>query len=368
MSSTTQVLVHDAAAQEERARSASHRPAETTHTVTVLGPCTELVVWGPLDQRIGMIANMQNGRVSRRQLLAAGISDTAIRKRIKRSRLLPLHPGVYAVGHLAPVGLGAETAALLSCRAGAVLSHRTAASLWGLHLANVSDTDPVDILIPAAWTGGRDGVRIHRTRSFDERDVRVRHGLPVTAPPRMLLDLAPELSDRRLELTLDQLIVAKLIHLADVADLLARIQRHPGRAKLAQLAADQQDPTLTRSEAEERLLELIRASQLPAPRVNTRLLGFEVDFHWRAERFVLEVDGFRFHSTRRAFEHDRRKDAALRAAGITTMRVTWRQLEAEPFAVVARVAQAMVWSASPAGTVLPEAGRTGGSGRRGPLG
>ena len=81
------------------------------------------------------------------------------------------------------------------------------------------------------------------------------------------------------------------------------------------------------------------------PAVNQRLHGYEVDFYWRAERFVLEIDGFRFHSTRRAFEHDRRKDAALRAAGVTTMRVTWRQIEDEPLAVIARIAQAMAWSA-----------------------
>jgi very-short-patch-repair endonuclease len=303
-----------------------------------------------------MIAAMQNGRVSRRQLLAAGISDGAIRRRIKRSWLFPRHPGVYAVGHLAPVAFGRETDALLSFRDGAVLSHHTAASLWGLRMAEVSDADPVDVLVPAAWTSRRDGVRLHRSRSLDDRDTCLRYGLPLTSPARLLLDLAPEVSDRRLELALDQLIVARLVRLADIGELLGRVQRHPGRGKLALLAKHQHGPMLTRSEAEERMLALLRAAQLPEPLVNARLLGYEVDFYWRAERFVLEVDGFRFHSTRRAFEHDRRKDAALRAAGIDVMRGTWRQLEQEPYAVVARVAQALAWCAKKTATSAAQAG------------
>ena len=92
------------------------------------------------------------------------------------------------------------------------------------------------------------------------------------------------------------------------------------------------------------MLALIRSAQLPGPAVNCRVHGYEVDFYWAREHFVLEVDGFRFHSTRRAFEHDRRKDADLRAAGVETMRVTWRQMGRKPFAIVARMARAMTRS------------------------
>ncbi len=83
----------------------------------------------------------------------------------------------------------------------------------------------------------------------------------------------------------------------------------------------------------------------PRPRVNSRLHGYEVDSHWPDERAAVEIDGFRFHSSRRAFEHDRRKDAALQAAGIVTLRLTWRQIADEAIAVAARVAQRLAWSA-----------------------
>lgn len=112
---------------------------------------------------------------------------------------------------------------------------------------------------------------------------------------------------------------------------------------MAALVAHQAGSALTRSEAEERFLDLIRRAQLPAPEVNTRVHGYEVDFLWRAQRLVVEIDGFRFHSTRRAFEGDRRKDATLKAAGLATMRVTWDQIEHELLAVTARLGQALAW-------------------------
>lgn len=315
--------------------------AEPTRTVQIIGARTKMVVWGPPDRRIGMIAVMQAGRVSRRQLREAGLSETAIRTRVKRSHLIAEHPGVYAVGHQAPLGYARETAALLSVCDGAVLSHHTAASLWDLRTADVSEADPVDVMVGPDWTGRRNGVRIHRTRTLLPPDVTLRHGLPVTRPARLLLDQATEISDRRLELALDELIVARRIRLADVADLLDRVAHHPGRGRLARLLEHHRGPMLTRSEAEERLLSLIRAAELPPPEVNAGLGGYEIDFLWPDHRFAVEVDGFRFHSDRVAFERDRRKDQRLRRLGVDVMRITWRQLEEEPYALIARIAAAL---------------------------
>lgn len=101
------------------------------------------------------------------------------------------------------------------------------------------------------------------------------------------------------------------------------------------------EPALTRSEAERRLLELIRASGLPVPRVNARLQGFEVDFGWEREALVVEVDGYAFHASRAAFERDRRRDAVLQLAGHRVLRVTWRQIVDEPYALVAQLAGAL---------------------------
>ena len=115
--------------------------------------------------------------------------------------------------------------------------------------------------------------------------------------------------------------------------------RHRGAAALK--AAIRTDPALTRSEAERRLLELVRAARLPKPEANARLLGWEVDLVWRDARLVVEVDGYAFHSSRSSFERDRRKDAELIAAGYRVLRFTWRQIADEPAAVIAILAAAL---------------------------
>ena len=62
---------------------------------------------------------------------------------------------------------------------------------------------------------------------------------------------------------------------------------------------------------------------------------------WREARLIVEVDGYAFHSSRSAFERDRRRDAALAGSGWRVVRVTWRQLTDEPEAVVATLAAAL---------------------------
>lgn len=321
----------------------------------ILGACT-VVVAGSRDERIATIAARQRGRISRRQLSDAGIERGAIRARVGAGRLIEQHPGVFAVGHGATVQFGDETAALLACGDGAVLSHLSAALVWDLTPAPPLGTaapalgtaapplgtgapplgTEIHVTVPRGRGPSLPGVRVHRARV----DAKLRHGLPVTSPARTPLDIATLLPERSLELAYDRALVARLTTPGEVRRAAARARGHHGCTPLERLL-DATPTTVTRSEAEERVLALIRGAQLPPPAVNCRVHDFEVDFYWPRQRLVLEVDGFRFHSTRRAFEHDRRKGAALAAAGILVIRVTWRQIESEPLAVVARLAQAL---------------------------
>ena len=129
--------------------------------------------------------------------------------------------------------------------------------------------------------------------------------------------------------------------------LAALLDRHPNSRsarRLRDLVESGGEPALSRSEAEERSLKLFRKGQLPAPQTNVMVCGFEVDFYWPAERFVVEIDGFAFHSSAEVFEQDRRRDAVLSAAGIRVMRVTWTQLTKEPEALLVRIGQALARS------------------------
>ncbi len=319
--------------------SRSHSDHQIPNLVKVLGVRDPVVVSGTRDERIAAIATRQQGRVSRRQLRAAGIGDGVIQRLIARGTLHREHPSVFAVGHHAPMPLGAEAAALLACADGTVLSHLTAAMLWGLETPRPRR---VDVLIEGRETARPRGVRVHRTVQLPARDIRVKHQLPLTSPPRALLDIADGLPMRQLERGLDQALVSRVVRVGQIAEVLARAGGRRGASRLQKLIENATGTTtVTRSQAEERMLALIRAADLPHPEVNCRTRGYEVDFLWREHGVVVEVDGYRYHSSRSAFERDSAKGAKLTAAGLHVMRVTWLQMEADSYAVVARLAQAL---------------------------
>lgn len=297
-------------------------------------------VRGIRGQRIATVATAQRGMVAHWQLLEIGISSSSISRMLAAGSLHRVHRGVYAVGHVAEATLAPETAALLACGEGAALSHRTAAALWGM-LPPINPDAPVDVTLLQGRWGRRPGIRFHRTRQLDPPDVRTLDRLPVTSPARTLIDIATGLSDRELERALDEGFVRRIVRTGEIEQTIARNRTRPGARRLQTLLGRRGSTTITRSEAEERFLALIRAAEVARPRINVRLDGYEVDFLWRERRLVVEVDGYTYHSSRSAFERDRRKDAVLRAAGFDVIRVTWRQMEDEPLAVIARLAQAL---------------------------
>lgn len=193
---------------------------------------------------------------------------------------------------------------------------------------------PVHVTLPGA--GGsrvraRQGIRLHAVAELDRADHTLWEGLPVTSPGRTLIDLAGDgLPERALARAVEQ---AQVTRLTTGADLRALVRRSRGRRGVARLRASLDalgEPSLTRSEAEGRLLDLVRRAGLPRPRTNVRLHGYEVDFHWPEHGLVVEVDGYAFHGGRAAFERDRRRDSALAAAGQRVVRLTWRRITAEP--------------------------------------
>ncbi len=206
---------------------------------------------------------------------------------------------------------------------------------------------------------------IHRIATLTSEGTTTCRAIPMTTPSRTIIDLAAMLDGRPLEQALDR---AEQLRLVDFAELQQRIADRPGRpgspslqAVLSRYAAGS---TVTRSEMEERFLALCDDHRIPRPQVNIRIEGEEVDFVWRGERLIVEVDGFAFHSTRAAFERDRLRDQALQAAGWRVMRITWRQVADTPEAVVARIAAALAFSPQPAPRPSSARARTVALGRR----
>jgi very-short-patch-repair endonuclease len=287
------------------------------------------------------IARRQGGAISASQLAAAGLSRDAIAHRVERGWLTRRHRGVYLVGPLTS-SLTEPFAALLACGPTAVLSHHTAAAVWGIR---PPQRGPVDVTV--RQDRRRAGVRVHRAEVVGvERD-----GLRLTTPERTLLDIAPHLSPRDLSRAAEEATIRGLATLASLTSQVDGAGGHRGVAALRAILEEvTDDRRVTRSEAERRLKELVRTAGLPAPVTNAKVAEFEVDALWPQHRLIVEVDGFAFHGTRQAFERDRRRDARLTALGLRVIRTTWRELTREPERLIAALAAALA-------RVAPEAER-----------
>jgi hypothetical protein len=258
----------------------------------------------------------------------------AIQSAIDRGYLLPIHRGVYAVGHLKLTIEGRWMAAVLASGPGAVLSHRAAGQLW--ELIPRSPIEP-EVTRPRK-SRGLAGIRGHRA-VLPADEIGSVLGIPVTSAPRTQFDLASVLNGRQVERAFNEMEVLRLTDPLSVADLIERYPGHRGVATLREVLAAGAAPGVTRRGLEEKFAALLDTYGMPRPLFNAtlpvrgRLL--EVDCLWKAERLIVELDGSAVHGTRRAFERDRQRDRILLAEGWRSTRVTWRQLEGEPVQVMA---------------------------------
>jgi very-short-patch-repair endonuclease len=273
------------------------------------------------DSIVANIAARQHGVASVAQLRAAGLSADAVLGRVRAGRLHRLHRGVYAVGHLGLTVEGRWMAAVLACGERAMLSHRSAASLWALLLVAPG---PVDVLVPSgAGRRRRTGIRLHRCASLDPRDGTRRFGIPVTGPRRTLEDLRPLVAPE---------VYRRALRQAEVSGL--------------SVGSKSGDGDRTRSELEFLFLRLCRRHRLPTPEVNVRVGRLVVDFLWPAQRLVVETDGYRYHRGATAFEDDHGRDMTLHELGYEVIRLTYRQVTTEPKRVVARIRRTLAPSSA----------------------
>ena len=271
--------------------------------------------------------------MTRAQLRAAGITDSSISRRRRNGHLTPVHLGVFAVGHEAPMDYADEAAALLACGTHSALAGHSAATLWGMRRGTAR---PIHVLVPADRRTGRpSGVIVHRSTILTPRDICLHEtGLPVTSPAWTLLVVAVRLPEDDLEYVLAEGMALGLLELADVDELLARAGRHPGVHALTRLRARTAAPRRTESGGERTFLALVRAAKLPLPKTQVPLLGYRVDFLWPEAKVVVEFDDYSTHGSPYAFGRDRRKDAALQAAGYVVIRVTRDRIAKEPHVIV----------------------------------
>jgi very-short-patch-repair endonuclease len=275
-----------------------------------------------VEALIAEVAARQHGVISRVQLLALGVGKDWIHHKVGTGWLIPIHRGVYAVGHRNRSRATMWMAAVLASGDGAVLSHRPAGALWGL----CRSQGWPEATVPAQRRPRR-GIVLHRSElPADERTVH--DGIPVTTVPRTILDLATVLDVRGVEKAINEAEIKLLWDELSLHDLLHRYPRRPGiRNVRAALAKRREGATETKSDLEELLIRFADKGGFPRPETNVVVEGFEVDCVWRRQRVIIEVDGWETHKTRAAFERDREKSRILQAAGWRCVPVTHRQIE-----------------------------------------
>lgn len=292
------------------------------------------------DHAVGELAARQRTIFTRSQLLALGIPPRTIGAALTRSRIHRVHRGVYSlVPRAARPAFAAEQAALLACGPTAVLSHHSAARLHGLRAPEPAE---IDITISGGDRGrSHVGVRIHRTQCLERPDHVRAGGLALTSVARTVVDLAPILNDRALELLIDEAL--KRTSRTKLADALLRHRGRPGTPRLAALLDPDRPSSDTWSQREERLLRLVRQAGLPPPEANVPLdrTGLIPDLLWREQRVIVEYDSYEHHAGPAAFHHDRDRHNHFTSLGYQVIHVTGRQLDERPMQVLVWIAVAL---------------------------
>jgi very-short-patch-repair endonuclease len=234
-------------------------------------------------------------------------------------------------------------AAVLASGPDAVLSHCSAAALWGIR---PNGRSRIDVTVPHRSRSSKEIYRHLAQLPGDERAVE--DGVPVTSVPRTTFDLA---ATADVDTVVAMIREAEFLNLWDRLSLPHLLERYPGRrgSRKVRRALDRiaEEPSgRKRSALEDRFAPFLREHRLPLPRFNDPILvgsrRYVVDCHWPGANEIVELDGWEGHGTRSAFRDDRARDRGLRVAGYSVTRLTWNQLDDEPESIASDLRSLLV--------------------------
>jgi len=291
---------------------------------------------------------MPYGIVTRAELKARGWTDDQVDNRVASGLLVRRYRGVYSVGRPIETDDGEWLAAVKACGPRAVLSHRSAARLWGL-----VETRSKLLEVTAPTTAGvrrRRLVVVHRSSTLDRLDVTRKRHIPVTRPARTIIDCAEGMKGRPLERLIDAAARLGLCHEERLREATSRQPGRVGARRVRILAEHEAGSTATANDFEELFLATCDAFGVPRPLVNRPLGAITPDFRWPEQRVIAETDGGATHGRQRGiFESDHERDTLLAVEGWRVLRFTWRQLTERPNWVAAQVSRALRRAASSSG-------------------
>jgi hypothetical protein len=266
------------------------------------------------ERELARLAAGQHGVVTRAQLQDAGVTRAEIKSRVRTGSLLPVHRGVYRVGHRAPSVEARYLAAVLACGEGALLSGRAAAHLYGLLKGPAPPPE-----VTARTEHRVPGVTTRRSRQLDSRTTW--RNIPITTVARTLVDVAADLPLDALARACHEAGVRHRTTPAQVEAVLAQRPNTPGATKLHHILRG--DVRVTLSKLEKRFLQLLRQEGLALPQTNRPAGGRRVDCRWPQQNLTIELDSYQFHNSRHAWEQDRHREREARARGDEFRRYTY---------------------------------------------
>jgi very-short-patch-repair endonuclease len=275
-----------------------------------------------VERRVAQIASRSHGVVTRCELLAAGVTVREIGRRVQRGDLIRVHRGVFRVGHVAPSIEATYLAAVRACGERAVLAGAAAAFLFGLIKRRPAR---IEVIAP---TYRRALHIVTRRDQLGPGDSTRWRGIPITSVPRTIVDLAAVLAEDDLARTFHEAVVRHRTTPQQVERVLSRRHNWPGARKLRRVLWGEVPVTLSR--LEKRFIDRLRAACLPQPKSNRRVDGRYVDCRWQEHRLTVELDSYRYHHTRHAWEQDRQRERQARARGDEFRRYTWHDVDEDP--------------------------------------
>ena len=304
------------------------------------------------SQAAWRLVRAQHGVLTRKDLLSLGFTAEAIKHRVASGRLHRSYRGVYAVGRGELTPEGRWMAAVLCCGEGAVLSHGSAAALWGI---GKEWRGTIEVSVRRCCRHRRDGLKVRSRPSLPSQDVTRHRGIRVTTTARTILDHGTLVSDGSLERLINEAAAKDLI---DPESLRRYADLRPGEPGVKRIRAllDRDTFRLSDSELERLFRPLALAAGLPQPRTKAIVNEFEVDFYWPDLKLVVETDSLRFHRTALKQARDLLRDQVHTASGLVPLRFTHWQVAHDPAHIVRILDSTLRLRLQPAG-LRPETSR-----------
>ncbi len=291
-----------------------------------------------VETKIARLGTRAHGVVTRVELLRAGVSGRQIDRRLRIGALIPEYRGVYRAGHAAPSIEAHYMAAVKACGDGALLSGSAAAYLLGLLRGPAPPPE-----VTTSKLKRIEGLKTRRSCDLGPRDATVWRGVPVTGVPRTLFDLAACLPPAEL---------ARAFHLAgirhhtkpgQVEAVLARRPNARGAGDLRRVLRG--DEPVILSELESRFRTLLSGAGISLPKTNRHAGAHFVDCRWPRARLTVELDSYRYHGSRHAWEQDRARERDARARGDEYRRYTYGDVFERPVVMLAELRGLLATSA-----------------------